>query len=155
MCIRDRFGSASTNGEYTTGFRSNSNRSGTTPAHDWVNYPSHIETFVARLKGVIIENRPALEVIAQHDGPQTLFYVDPPYPLSTRNVARGNAVYACDLTDAEHRELAAALREVQGTVVLSGYHCELYDRELYGDWYSAEPVSYTHLDVYKRQQQSN
>lgn len=134
------FGPASTNGDYATGFRCNSNRSGTTPAHDWVNYPSHINTFVERLKGVVIENKSALEVIAQHDGQQTLFYVDPPYPLSTRNVARGNAVYACDLTDDQHRELAQVLRSVQGTVVLSGYHCDLYDRELYPDWYSAERI---------------
>ena len=132
------FGSASTNGDYATGFRCNSNRSGTTPAHDWVNYPSHIHDFVERLKGVAIENRPAVEVIVQHDGPHTLFYVDPPYPLSTRNMARGNAAYACDMSDDDHRELAKTLRSVKGAVVLSGYHCELYDQELYPDWITAE-----------------
>jgi DNA adenine methylase len=132
------FGSAATNGEYSTGFRCNSNRSGTTPAHDWVNYPSHIEAYVKRLKGVVIENKNALDVITQHDTPDTLFYVDPPYPLSTRNVARGNAAYACDMTDDDHRELAKCLRSVAGTVILSGYHCDLYDQELYADWVSAE-----------------
>jgi DNA adenine methylase len=132
------FGSASTNGEYATGFRCNSNRSGTTPAHDWVNYPSHIDAFVERLKGVVIENRPAIEVIEQHDTRQTLFYVDPPYPLSTRNVARGNAVYVCDLSDDEHRKLASILHSVKGVVLLSGYHCDLYDQELYRDWFRVE-----------------
>ncbi len=37
-----------------------------------------------RLKRVVILNRPALEVIRQEDGPQTLFYLDPPYLHQTR-----------------------------------------------------------------------
>ena len=132
------FGSASTNGEYATGFRCNSNRSGTTPAHDWVNYPSHIRAFVERLRGVVIENKQASEVIAQHDTTETLFYVDPPYPHSTRNMQRGNAVYVHDMTDAGHRELSEQLKTVKGFVVLSGYPCELYDEELYKDWHRVE-----------------
>lgn len=128
------FGSASTNGDFATGFRSNSNRSGTTPAHDWVNYPSHVTRFTERLAGVCIEHRPAVDVIRQHDSPRTLFYVDPPYPHSTRNMARGNAAYACEMSDDDHRDLAATLRTVSGMVVLSGYPCDLYDRELYPDW---------------------
>lgn len=132
------FGSASTNGDYATGFRCNSNRSGTTPAHDWVNYPTQIAGFVERLKGVVIENREAAEVIPQHDGPDTLFYVDPPYPLSTRNTNRGNAVYAHEMSEDDHRELAILLQSVSGSVILSGYRCDLYDRELYPDWYSTE-----------------
>lgn len=132
------FGNASTNGEYRTGFRCNSNRSGTTPAHDWVNYPSHIKSFVERLRAVVIENREALDVISQHDGEQTLFYVDPPYLHSTRNMQRGNAAYAVEMTDEDHAALAQVLKTVKGMIVLSGYRSHLYDRELYADWYSVE-----------------
>lgn len=34
--------------------------------------------------GVVIENRPAGEIMPQHDTLETLHYVDPPYPLETR-----------------------------------------------------------------------
>jgi DNA adenine methylase len=128
------FGSASTNGKYSTGFRSNSNRSGTTPAHDWVNYPGLIADYVSRLQGVVIENKDAIELIQQHDTAETLFYVDPPYPTSTRNMLRGNAVYEYDMTDRDHRRLAKVLRQVKGMVVLSGYPCDLYDLKLYRRW---------------------
>ncbi len=132
------FGSASTNGEYSTGFRCNSQRSGTTPAHDWVNYPSHLARFVERLKGVVIENRPGLDVMAQHDSAETFFYLDPPYPHSTRNMQRGNAAYAVEMTDDDHRELAELAHQVAGQVLISGYTCDLYDEELYKDWRRVE-----------------
>lgn len=134
------FGSASTNGEYTTGFRCNSNRSGTIPAHDWVNYPSHIRSFVERLSAVVIENRDAVDVIIQHDGDRTLFYVDPPYPQSTRNMQRGNAAYMFEMTDEDHRALGEVLHAVSGMVVISGYACQLYDKELYPTWRRVERV---------------
>lgn len=127
------FGSASTNAQHSTGFRSNSNRSGTTPAHDWAHYPDIIPDFTRRLQGVVIENRPAAEVIREHDGPRTLHYVDPPYVQSTRNIKRGNAYYDQEMTDDDHRELAGELHHARGMVVLSGYRCDLYD-ELYADW---------------------
>lgn len=128
------FGSASTNGSHLTGFRASSNRSGTTPAHDFANYPRHVASFTARLRGVCIENRPAVKVIEQQDGVDTLFYVDPPYPHSTRNMQRGNAAYSIEMTDDDHRDLARVLHSVRGMVVLSGYACDLYDRELYAGW---------------------
>ena len=114
-----------------TGFRANSNRSGTTPARDWRNYPDAMGATVERLRGVVIEHRDATEVIRQHDGPRTLHYVDPPYPAGTRD--RG-VDYAHEMSDEQHRSLAAALHEVEGAVILSGYACDLYDRELYPDW---------------------
>lgn len=135
------FGSAAINGEYITGFRSNSNRSGTTPAHDWRNYPGHVPTFVERLQAVVIESRPAQHVIAAHDSPQTLFYVDPPYPHSTRNMRRGNAAYAVEMADEDHEHLAQQLRNVTGMVMLSGYDCDLYSR-LYADWYRVEKAAH-------------
>lgn len=128
------FGSASVNPDHATGFRANSMRSGTTPAHDWHNYPNHVPAFTARLSGVVIENREAIDVIRQHDSPQTLHYVDPPYPQSTRGFRRRNAAYSHEMSDDDHRALAGTLRQVQGMTALSGYACDLYDKELYPDW---------------------
>jgi DNA adenine methylase len=38
------------------------------------------------------------------------------------------------MTDDDHRRLAAVLHDVEGMVVVSGYPCELYDKDLYRDW---------------------
>lgn len=134
------FGSAATNAKYATGFRSTSNRSGTTPAHDWANLPKCVDAWVERLSGVVIENKDALAVMQDHDSPQTLHYVDPPYVHATRNMNRGNAAYECEMTDADHHALAAGLRELKGMVMLSGYQSDLYEA-LYGDWERMERSS--------------
>lgn len=89
---------------------------------------------VERLRGVIIENRPALDIIEQYDTPETLHYIDPPYPHETRNERWAGNAYRHEMSDDDHRELASVLREVKGMVVISGYACGLYDIELYHDW---------------------
>ncbi len=114
-----------------TGFRANSNRSGTTPAHDWMNYPDALRITIQRLRGVVIENRDALACMRQHDSPQTLHYVDPPYVMSTRSDGHGD--YAFEMDDADHEALAAGLLELEGWVIVSGYRCDLYDG-LYSGW---------------------
>ena len=123
-----------------TGFRKSSFRSGSTPATDWTRYPVQIPLFVERLRGVVIENRDALEVIAQHDARDTLHYVDPPYVHSTRSekTRGGRKGYSYELEDDDHRALAELLRSVDGMVVISGYPCDLYDKELYPDWQRLE-----------------
>lgn len=118
-------------GKPTTGFRSNSNRSGTTPAHDWAKYPNHMKELIDRLRGIVIENRVAAEVISMFDTTETLFYCDPPYVAETRDKGKD---YAHEMTENDHIDLAQILRSVEGMVVLSGYACELYDKELYSDW---------------------
>lgn len=117
-------------GAPSTGFRAQSNKSGTTPAHDWRNFPNALPDIIERLRGVVIESRDALEIIPQHDTAETLFYVDPPYVAATRD-AGGD--YRHELTDDDHRKLAEVLRSVCGMVMLSGYPSALYG-ELYHDW---------------------
>lgn len=114
----------------TTGFRSNSNRSGTTPARDWVNYPDALACIVERLRGVVVLNRDARDVMKAHDGTDTLHYVDPPYIFDTRTDS-GND-YAHELTDDQHHELLAFLRTLKGKVMLSGYPSAIYDEALDG-----------------------
>jgi DNA adenine methylase len=115
-----------------SGFRADSNRSGTTPAHDWANYADVLPELIERLRGVIIENRPALDVISNNDTVDTLFYVDPPYLHSLRSAVNSKA-YRHEMTDADHVRLAELLHGVKGHVVVSGYQSDLYD-SLYTGW---------------------
>ena len=118
-----------------TGFRACSNRSNTSPAHVWANYPGKLPDIIDRLRGVVIENKAAIEIINQHDTDKTLTYADPPYPHSTRmSNAHCSGVYRHEMTDDDHQYLAKTLRNVDGMVVLSGYPCDLYDKDLYPDW---------------------
>ena len=103
---------------------------GTCRSREWANYPRTLAAVTARLRGVLIENRPAARIIEQQDHPDTLFYLDPPYLPTTRS--RGK--YRHDLTTAEHRALLEQLKTVQGMVVLSGYPSPLYD-ELLPGWH--------------------
>lgn len=130
-------GSESTRADNLTGFRSNSNRSHTTPAHDWANWPAVVPAFVERLRGVVIENQDAATVMQRHDGPETLHYCDPPYPHSTRTLRHG---YAFEMNDDEHRGLAAVVNSLRGMVLVSGYDCDLYSL-LYADWCRVETAA--------------
>lgn len=131
------YGSDATRRDLTTGFRSNSNRSGTTPAQDWRNYPDLLHRLTARLQGVVIENRPAAEIMAKHDAPDVLHYVDPPYVPSTRNISHRRHGYNHELTEPDHHVLLRQLRALRGAVVLSGYPHPLYDETL-ADWQRVE-----------------
>jgi DNA adenine methylase len=137
------FGSAAICGE-TSGFRANSNRSGTTPAHDWKNYPKAFPLIIERLRGVVIEQRPAVEVMTAHDSPDTLHYVDPPYVHSTRSEKKRSTVtrkaYRHEMSDQEHQQLAKFLEGLRGAVMVSGYPCALYDR-IFSGWQRLERMA--------------
>ena len=133
LCIRAQmgFGSAgATKG--ITGFRIDLKRRFTTAQQDWASYPPAIAAAGARFAGVLIENRPAIDVLQQHDGPETLHFVDPPYLTETRNMRRA---YRHEMTDQQHHALLEALEALEGMVVLSGYESELYRNKMPG-WIS-------------------
>lgn len=125
------FAADSVTSRCASGFRANSNRSGSTPAHDWARYPDALRMVCERLRGVVIENRPATQVMEAHDGPETLHYVDPPYVHDTRQRVRSHG-YAHEMTDADHEALVTFLQGLKGMVVLSGYAHPIYDEALRG-----------------------
>lgn len=120
-----------------TGFRANSHRSGSTAAHDWKNYPECLKQIIERLRGVVIENRNAIESMRQHDSAETLHYLDPPYKKDTRYRGKKTKVYKHEMEDYDHAELCTAANEMRGMVVLSGYNNELYN-ELLSGWKRVE-----------------
>lgn len=140
------FGSNGHNAEIRTGFRANSNRYGTTPAHDWENLADAYGRLIERLRGVVIECRDADKVMAQHDAAETLHYVDPPYMPEARSQKsrRGKIryhAYRCEMTEADHAKLLELLRSLVGSVVLSGYSTPLYEMAL-KDWHREEQATF-------------
>lgn len=127
LIIRSFMGFGSNGHARKTGFRSNSNRIGTTPAQDWRNYPECLEAMIDRFRGVVIESAPAIKVMPTHDSAATLFFIDPPYLADTRD--RGSD-YTHEMDDEDHLELLAAIRTLTGMVVLCGYPSPIYDEAL-------------------------
>jgi DNA adenine methylase len=68
-------------------------------------------------------------MLQEHDGPDTLFYLDPPYLHETRTVTKA---YAFEMGRAEHVALLETLLACKGRVFLSGYRSSLYDEMLAG-----------------------
>lgn len=132
-CVRAAmgFGSAGAT-KATTGFRTDTRRKYGTAQHNWANYPEALAAIGDRFAGVLVENRDALEVIAAHDGADTLHFVDPPYVHETRQM-RTQGGYRHELDDDGHARLLEVLRAVDGMVVLCGYPNALYDARL-TDW---------------------
>lgn len=99
--------SATQRGHQSTGFRSNSNRSGTTPARDWWNLPDAYMAIIERMCGVVIEHRDALIVLTRHDAQTSLHYVDPPYVHDTRSMFKGGkSAYRHEMDRGGAREAA-------------------------------------------------
>lgn len=125
------FGSAgATKG--ATGFRIDTKREYGMAQHLWAQYPAALAAAGERFSGVLIENRPAIEVMRQHDLVDMLHFVDPPYVHSTRT-HKGSKGYRHEMTDEDHLALIKAVKDLQGYVVLSGYASELYMNHL-ADW---------------------
>lgn len=126
------FGSAGAS-KGTTGFRIDCYRQYGTAQQLWARYPEQLATIGQRLAGVLIENRPAVDIMLGHDKPNALHYVDPPYMHDTRvRGAQKGRYYRHEMDDAQHAELLATLSTLQGMVVLSGYPSELYEKALEG-----------------------
>lgn len=126
------FGSAGAS-KGTTGFRIDCYRQYGTAQQLWARYPEQLAAIGKRLAGVLIENRPAIDIMLGHDSPQALHYVDPPYVHETRvRGAQKGRYYRHELDDDQHAELLATLNQLQGMVVLSGYPSELYMERLEG-----------------------
>lgn len=115
-----------------TAFRTRLSEGRYSPAMNWATYPASLRAVTERLRGVIVENLPALKTIELYDSPGTVIYCDPPYLKASRRPS-SRAAYLHEMSDADHVELAQALHRARGMVLLSGYASPLYD-ELYCGW---------------------
>jgi len=90
----------------------------------------HLPKIIQRLSTVQFLNMDGLDVIKKWDSANTLFYLDPPYVVSTR---KATSVYNQEMPDEKHKELCKILKISKGKVVLSGYDNNIYKSYLQ-DW---------------------
>ena len=126
----------------STGFAAAYNTNGADHSHKFASLVDHLDAAATRLRRVIIEDRPALEVIAKYGAANAVIYCDPPYLAtvrSTRAQRRGADYQVEYASEADHRELAAALHATPAAVLISGYPSPLY-HELYDQavWWRLE-----------------
>jgi DNA adenine methylase len=121
------------------------------PRHSHSSMPDYLDAYTARLapaaariQQVSLESLPALDIVGRYGRHRDcLIYADPPYLMSARSCNDRGPSYGVEMgTEADHRELAAALRAAAAAVVLSGYHSALYD-QLYAGWHVAEMAAFT------------
>ena len=96
-------------------------------ASAWMSAVDGLAEVHARLRRVVVLNRPAIDVIPTQDGVNTLFYLDPPYLPETRATPQA---YEHEMTYTQHDELLAVIRAVSGKVMISGYDSSLYRTRL-------------------------
>ncbi len=107
-------------------------------SQDWCNLPEKIMQAAERLRGVQIENKPALELINRFNYKNVLIYCDPPYMLQTRHGKQ----YRCEMDNADHERLLDMLLKHKGYAVISGYDTDVYNSMLAG-WNRFEKISYS------------
>ncbi len=116
-------------------------------AYDWRRLPERIMEAAERLRGVQIENRPAVELMGKFNYPNVLIYLDPPYMPETRHGKQ----YRCEMYSREsHEELLCAAKKHRGPVLISGYESELYNSLLEG-WRREETDNYSQTGSRKKE----
>ncbi len=134
--IRCRQSRAGKLNSFATLSRNRTRRAMNEQASSWMNAVNGLADVAVRLKRVVVLNQDAVKVIKNQDGPNTLFYLDPPYMHETRVTT---ADYDHEMSVDQHAELLDAVKQCKGKVLLSGYPNKLYDEALSG-WFTHDIV---------------
>lgn len=97
----------------------------------WQTCIADLRNVHARMRGVTVWCKPAIDQIRDTDSAVTLHYCDPPYLHETR---RTRDAYEHEMSRDQHIELIDTLNRCKGAVLLSGYQSALYETRLSDGW---------------------
>lgn len=92
------------------------------PVSQWLGAVEALPEVAERFRRVIVENRDFRELIPLYDGPDVLWYMDPPYVPEARRAGS----YAHEMSLEDHRDLVRLLLGLEGMAILSGYRHPVY-----------------------------
>ena len=91
-------------------------------AKRYKNKVDKLPRIIDRFRYVQVEHNTWERILEIYDGPETFFYLDPPYIHATR---KGGS-YRNEMTDDDHQRLLDKIQTLEGKVMLSGYPNDLY-----------------------------
>jgi DNA adenine methylase len=94
----------------------------------WFRLCDTLDRVVRRFSRVILECSSWEKILDRYDSNSALFFVDPPYVISTR--VGNKAQYRHELTEDDHGRLLRSIKTLSGGVMISGYDHPLYNDEL-------------------------
>jgi DNA adenine methylase len=125
--VRNRFSRGGLGRDFAWSERLRGGRPGDLNA--WETIKAELPRIARRLAHVDLRCQDAIRGITETDSPETLTYLDPTYPHSTRTA---RDTYAHEMSDDQHRRLIETITHCRGMVAISGYANPLYDRALSG-----------------------
>jgi DNA adenine methylase len=125
--VRNRFSRDGLGQDFSWSERQRGGRPGDLNA--WETAKQEFPRIAARLERVELRCQDALEVIREFDGPDTLFYLDPPYHPATRTARK---MYGHEMDAGLHAQFVETIVGCRGRVAISGYAHPLYDQALCG-----------------------
>ena len=115
----------------------------------WITKLPNLVPIIERLRRVQIANYDFRIIFKKFDGPDTLFYCDPPYQHTTRC---NNNEYEFEMSEADHIELLEICKSAKGKIAISGYDNPLYNKYLKNFYKSIAKWKSTTLFHSKRQE---
>lgn len=112
------------------GWRHDGRLGGRLVGKEWARLPDKILRVASRFRGVLIENRPAVEVIERYQGEHVAIVADPPYPRASIHGNRSRCYRHEMLEPDEHGPLLDLLIAHRGPVIACSYPNDLYDAAL-------------------------
>ena len=107
----------------------------------WCNKLAYMHCVSQRLANVKFECRDGVDCILEHDNPDAVIYVDPPYVMESRK--NKNERYRFEVYN--HDRIIDVLMACKGAVVLSGYDHPLFNRLTDNGWHKIQFLSLIHI----------
>jgi len=99
------------------------------PVSKYLSAIEGLQDIAERFRSVSIENMEAIKLIKKYDCEDALIYCDPPYLPETRHGSNAKT-YSFEMSYEDHENLLRTLNKCKSSVIISGYHSDLYDKKL-------------------------
>lgn len=100
------------------------------------NIDENLPDVVEKLREIEVTNQDVFACLERWDCEETIFYLDPPYDINTREAKKAYGGF--ELSKEEHVKIVEKLLAIKGQAIVSGYDCDIYNKLVEYGWNKEE-----------------